>query len=224
MSSNKKPAVAKPAAAKPGAVAKPAATKTGIAVKSAVAPTKTVSTTQVAAAQVAIPVEIKSIKIKQIKEVTEDVSGLQEKSNKWPLVLDTLGTAKTFFRYSDVNFINAGDVVLMQPEALRKALIGAIRFNKPFGLDLEDRSAALWKEVEKSFEMIQSGLLESLFNKKLLQDNNFLKIVKADVDGEEYSKDYNYTSISNFKLIIVTTDENVDKTFLNKFTVYKIEA
>ena len=220
MSSNKK-TVAKPAAAKTVAT-KPAVKP--LAAKTSQAAVKQVPATPVVAAQAPISVEIKSIKVKQIKEVTEDTSGLQEKSNKWPIVIDHEGTAKTFFRYSDVNFINAADVAAMQPEVLRKSLIGAIRYNKPFGLDLEDRSATLWKEVEKSLESIQSGLLESLLNKNLLKDNNFMKIVKADVDGEDYSNNCYYTSLNKFRLIIVTNDENADKAFLNKFTVYKIEA
>ena len=177
------------------------------------------------AAPVAAPitVEIKSIKIKQINEATEDASGLQAKSNKWPLIIDPEGNAKTFLRYTNVNFINTSDFGAMQPENLRRSLIGAIRFNRPFGLDLEDRGAAFWDEVEKAFNLIENGLLENIMSKKLLQDSNYLKLVKIEIDGEEY-KDFYFNDFSKFKFMIVTSNENMDKSFLNKFTVYKIES
>jgi hypothetical protein len=216
-----KPATVKPAAAKPTgvktAVAKPAAAKTP-ANKAAETSAKPAAATATVKNEV---IEIKSIKIKELAEIHEDRSGLQKASNKWPLIIDTEGTVRTFFRHTDVNFINSSDVNAMSEESLRRSLIGAIRYNRPLAIDLEDRELQLWNETKKYFDSVQNGLLDDLMSKKLLENENFLKLVKIDIDGEEY-KDFYFTDIAKFKLIIVVTNENLDKDFLKHFTVYKI--
>ena len=47
---------------------------------------------------------------------------------RWPLIIDPSGQTTIFLRYRDTNYINALNVTEMEPESLRKALIGAIRF------------------------------------------------------------------------------------------------
>ena len=46
---------------------------------------------------------------------------------RWPLVMDESGQAATFLKYRDVNFLLAVGQGNMDPEIIRKALIGAVR-------------------------------------------------------------------------------------------------
>jgi len=43
------------------------------------------------------------------------------------LIIDTVGQTATFLRYQDVNFLNAVSPSKMEPEVIRKALLGAVR-------------------------------------------------------------------------------------------------
>ena len=56
-----------------------------------------------------------------------DVGNRLKESGKWGLVVDRSGQATTFLRYRDTNYLNCLSANLMQPEAVRKALLGSIR-------------------------------------------------------------------------------------------------
>ena len=75
--------------------------------------------------------------IKEIDDmILRDLSGLISKSDKWPLIIDQNDQACTFLRYRDCNYINCFDTKNMQMDRFRLALIGSIRYGKPFVLDL----------------------------------------------------------------------------------------
>lgn len=50
-----------------------------------------------------------------------------EKSKRWPLLIDLHGSAVTFLRHRDINYLSTLNSREMDHEAVRKALIGAIR-------------------------------------------------------------------------------------------------
>ena len=227
--SSKKPSASanKPVAAKIKTATKPAEKSKSTSVQKTEVVAKDNKKVNEQAAAIAKPVlpnvDIKMIKIKEISEVIDDISGLQAKSNKWPLLIDPEGSAQTYLRYINVNFINAGDFEAMEPDRLRRSLIGSIRYNKPFGLDIEDKvvDAAYWDQIVTAFNSIQKGLYESLMDKSILKNENYLKLVKLDIDGDDY-QNFNFMEFGKFKLLIRTSNETLDNSFLNKFTVYKV--
>ena len=67
--------------------------------------------------------------IRELEEVVfKDVGNKIKTSGHWPLLIDTTGQATVFLRYRDTNMLTALNPADMQPETIRKALIGAIRF------------------------------------------------------------------------------------------------
>ena len=59
----------------------------------------------------------------------------------------------TFLRYRDTNYINARSQWDLQPENLRRALLGAIRYGKPLVLDMGH--ADVFSSVCESLDAIQ---------------------------------------------------------------------
>ena len=48
--------------------------------------------------------------------------------SRWPLVIDTSGQSSVFLRYRDTNYLNALRPKSMEPDVIRKAVMGAIRY------------------------------------------------------------------------------------------------
>ena len=53
--------------------------------------------------------------------------GLWLYSCRWPLLIDSGKQAATFLRYRDTNYVNCCNPRQMDPQALRMALLGAIK-------------------------------------------------------------------------------------------------
>ena len=47
---------------------------------------------------------------------------------RWPLIIDANQQAATFLRYRDTNYLNVCSPKHMEPDTIRMALLGAIRF------------------------------------------------------------------------------------------------
>ena len=46
---------------------------------------------------------------------------------RWPLIIDSVGVCGTFLRHRDVNYLEALNPDQMEPEKIRKAIIGAVK-------------------------------------------------------------------------------------------------
>ncbi|XP_032232139.2 IQ motif and ankyrin repeat domain-containing protein 1 [Nematostella vectensis] len=135
-----------------------------------------------------------------------DVGGKIAAGGRWPLLIDPSGQAAMFLRYRDTNYINALNPTQVEPEVIRLALLGAIRFGKPFVLDMME--VDMFDTMVMKFDDVQKGLLPSIMDKGIFKDNMFLKLVKPD-DGEQYSKTaFLGARIENFMLVIITKQWN----------------
>ena len=47
---------------------------------------------------------------------------------RWPLLIDSTPQSSTFLRYRDTNFINALNPKHMEPDVIRLAILGGVRF------------------------------------------------------------------------------------------------
>ncbi|KAK2177912.1 hypothetical protein NP493_571g00034 [Ridgeia piscesae] len=130
----------------------------------------------------------------------EDAENKIKDSGRWPLIIDTVGQTATFLRYQDVNFLNAVSPSKMEPEVIRKALLGAVRYGKPVVLDMMEVN--MYKTVETRFDEIQKGLLQSILDKSFIEKKLFLQLVKPE-DGDDY-KDHCFCEEDNFKFFLLT--------------------
>lgn len=131
-----------------------------------------------------------TISIKQLNTVLGDEGGKIKASGRWPLVIDEAGISATFLRHRDCNFLEALDKGSMEAEKIRLAMLGSLRFGKPVVLDLSDLD--LLQSVETFFDNVQPGLWNMVMDKSILEEDNIKKLLK-DTDGEDYSNIWNYS-------------------------------
>ena len=74
----------------------------------------------------ALPGEL--VRLRELDDVLiKDVGGKLRNAGRWALVIDTSSQASVYLRYMDSNYCNALSPNNMQPESLRRSLLGAIR-------------------------------------------------------------------------------------------------
>ena len=72
-----------------------------------------------------------------------------------------------------------------EPETLRKLLLGALRFGKPFVLDM--LSLALEEEtLNELLDPVMPSLLPLLLSKRICEERHYSKLIRP-TDGDEYA-------------------------------------
>ncbi len=155
---------------------------------------------------------------------------VKNSKEKWPLLIDQNDLASTFLRYRDTNYMNCLDVQTMKsPEKFRLGLLGAIRYGKPFIIDLMQYDQELIESVRtvsaqiETYNINNRNLFDDFCNKKLLEKENYLKLVKIERDGKEYeAHQFNKTRLDNFKVIFITSNPYPSKLLLKLSLPIKI--
>lgn len=147
------------------------------------------------------------VMIKDLDDVLfRDVGGKIAADGRWPLLIDSTPQSSTFLRYRDTNFINALNPKQMEPDVIRLAILGGLRYGKPVVLDMMD--VDMFDTATMKFDEVKKGLMASLMSKDLLKDSKFLELVQP-TDGEEYSKtSFLGARIERFSFIIITQQWN----------------
>ncbi|XP_071487017.1 IQ motif and ankyrin repeat domain-containing protein 1-like [Diadema antillarum] len=160
------------------------------------------------------------VNFKELSDVLlRDVGGKIKADGRWPLLFDESGRASTFLRYQDTNFINALNPNHMQPEVIRKAILGAIRYGKPFVLDFLE--VDMFETCVSIFDEVHQGLLEDILNKSILEKEKYMYLVK-DSDGEDYNRNkFMQHRVQNFVMYLVTKIE-LDENIMEKFYVLQV--
>ncbi|XP_028411970.1 putative IQ motif and ankyrin repeat domain-containing protein [Dendronephthya gigantea] len=155
------------------------------------------------------------VSIKELDDVLmRDVGGKIAQSGRWPLLIDSSTQTSTFLRYRDTNFLNALNPSNMEPDVIRLAILGAVRFGKPLVLDM--MAVDMFESVKIKFDVVQEGLLNTIMTKEILKDDRFMSLVRAE-DGEQYSKTaFLGAKIENFKFIILTQLWNPSENLINQ--------
>ncbi|XP_035695684.1 putative IQ motif and ankyrin repeat domain-containing protein [Branchiostoma floridae] len=172
------------------------------------------------------PKEIPEVKIvlKQLIDVLMNDTGDKIKeSGKWPLVIDESDRVSTFLRYQDTNYLNAKNPGDMEPERIRMAIIGAIRFGKPVVLDMMDTH--MFHAAADKFDVVQKGLLESVMTKDILVDQKYTSLVK-DTDPDEYtdqSSAFRHGMVDGFRFILITSMASPSPELMQRMYVIRVQ-
>ncbi|GAX77970.1 hypothetical protein CEUSTIGMA_g5412.t1 [Chlamydomonas eustigma] len=155
--------------------------------------------------------------IKELDDVlVRDVGNKIKSDGRWPLIIDPSGQASVFLRYLDTNYVNALSSNNLEPNRLRRSILGAVRYGKPVVLDLMDCDV-LWEEMPKIFDSVQPGLLSSILDKSLITTDKYLALTRQE-DGEEYEPNkFQECRISAFKFILLTTESQPNEEMTEKF-------
>eukprot|EP01065_Artemidia_motanka_P017457 TRINITY_DN20933_c0_g1_i2.p2 TRINITY_DN20933_c0_g1~~TRINITY_DN20933_c0_g1_i2.p2 ORF type:complete len:479 (+),score=190.13 TRINITY_DN20933_c0_g1_i2:286-1722(+) len=162
------------------------------------------------------------IKVKALPEVAiVDVGGKIAAEGKWPFVIDYSGQARVFLQYRDTNYLNAVNGRHLEPEMLRKALLGAIRFGKPMVLDFMD--VDILERVKEAFSAVEPGLWEKVLTRAIVRSDGFASLIKEE-DGPDY-KPQNFPSINveNFRFMVLCASRLPPDELLQQMYVLRIE-
>lgn len=131
-----------------------------------------------------------------------DVGNRIRDSNRWPLIIDIHEQASTFLRYRDTNYLNALSSQQMEPQRIRLAVLGSLRYGKPLVLDMME--VDMFDACTTRFDEVQKGLMDAIMDKTILQESVYLKLIRS-TDGEEYGKNqFSESRIQNFRFFILT--------------------
>ncbi|KAK2170227.1 hypothetical protein NP493_1134g01036 [Ridgeia piscesae] len=154
------------------------------------------------------------VNIKELDDVLiRDVGNKIKESGKWPLVIDTSGQSSVFLRYRDTNYLNALRPKSMEPDVIRKAVMGAVRFGKPLVLDMMEVN--MFETIAMRFDDVQKGFMDTIMDKSFIEQRLYLQLIRPG-DGEEYNKNnFNDFHASKFKFIILTKNPFPEEHLLN---------
>uniref|UniRef100_A0A4X2MEP4 IQ motif and ankyrin repeat containing 1 n=1 Tax=Vombatus ursinus TaxID=29139 RepID=A0A4X2MEP4_VOMUR len=132
----------------------------------------------------------------------KDVGDRIQNDGRWPLVIDPTGQAATFLRYQDTNYLDTLNPAHVQPDRVRLALLGALRFGKPLVFDM--REIDMFEVVKRQLDAIQPGLAQDLLSKNLLNNDRFLSLLRPG-DGPEYNPNqFQISRTMHFKVFFLT--------------------
>lgn len=82
------------------------------------------------------------------------------------MVIDTSNRTPTFLRYQDTNYINALMPKDMVPDVIRMGVLGAIRYGKPFVLDMME--VDMFETATRIMDEVLPNLMEMIMDKSIL--------------------------------------------------------
>ncbi|CAL8074685.1 unnamed protein product [Calicophoron daubneyi] len=155
--------------------------------------------------------------------IFKDVGDRLSDSGKWPLIIDPTDQSSTFLRYRDTNYVNVLNPRQMDLEKIRIALLGALRYGKPFVLDLMELDTTFETLCRPRFEEISPGLLEDIVQKHIIQPIIYEDLIKP-ADGEEFSKtQFTQRNLDKFQFMVLTKDPFPPQGLLDQFTPVWVE-
>mmetsp|Transcript_9157 Transcript_9157/g.26247 ORF Transcript_9157/g.26247 Transcript_9157/m.26247 type:complete len:127 (-) Transcript_9157:171-551(-) len=122
----------------------------------------------------------------------------------------------------DTNYVNVLNINQVEPNKLRRSLLGSIRYGKPCVIDVMDVS--MWDELVKIFDAVEPGLWGRLVDKSLLHREGYLSLVRK-ADGEEYeANQFQEVRVKNFKLVFLTSARQPEAPVLDVFYLIRIKV
>lgn len=154
--------------------------------------------------------------------VFEDTDNLWKSSGKWPVVFDPSARARTFLKYRNVIFVDSFSPKQMEADALRRSVLGALRYGKPLVLDLRD--VPMLSMLEEKFNAILPNLFDDILSKKFQNRDVFVKLLRQPADGPELAEEkFSSVMASEAKVIVVSESIGVDAAFGSRFVMLRVE-
>lgn len=133
-----------------------------------------------------IRVPLPQLAVQVIEDAPGRYSGDGEGAvRKWPCVIDPSRRTMTFLRYRDANCIDVCDPSEFDPAAIRRLLLGALRFGKPLVIDLHDTT--MMSLVAERVNAVQPGLWSKLLSREVLEQRVWETLLTPDDNAEVYA-------------------------------------
>ncbi|CUG70025.1 Hypothetical protein, putative [Bodo saltans] len=154
--------------------------------------------------------------------VFEDKDNFWKSSGKWPVIFDPSSRARTFLKYRNVIFVDTFSPKQMEPDSLRRSLLGALRYGKPLVLDLRD--VPMLSLLEEKFNAILPNLFQEVLSKNFQEKEVFLKLLRQPQDGPELVEEkFSSVMAKEAKIVVVSEAIGVDEAFGARFVMLRVE-
>ena len=165
-----------------------------------------------------------TVDIRELDDILfKDVGKRLEADGRAPFVIDKSGRSSVFLQYADTNLCSALSREHTSPNRLRRSILGAIRYGKPFVMDLMD-CASIWERVGSLLDEVLPGLLALLTSGDLLRGERYLELARKE-DGEEYEKNrFQEERVRKFRFIVVTSADTWEDEFLAGFYTINVKV
>ncbi|CAL8074682.1 unnamed protein product [Calicophoron daubneyi] len=131
--------------------------------------------------------------------------------------------SSTFLRHRDTNYLVGLHPSEMQPERIRIGLLGAMRYGKPFVLDLMEDNFVFNNVCSPRFDEVYPGLMKDIITKNILKPEIYEKLGRSD-DPQEYSTmQIGGQQLDNFSFIVLTNNQSPPQELLDQFVPIWIE-
>ena len=160
------------------------------------------------------------IRLTQVAEmVLSDQMSLYKNTEKWPLLIDVSGRSSVFLRYRDTNYLSTMHPHQMQPDSIRRAIVGGLRHGKTVVLDLCD--VPMLSHAIGFFEDVEKGLWERVMTKQVKSD---YKSLLREADGPEYeAKQFSDSRIEDFTMLVLTSSRVIEDGLVGGFVPFRVE-
>ena len=153
--------------------------------------------------------------------VFDDSDGLWKSSGKWPFIQDVTGKSATFLKYRNTIFIDTFSPAQMDPNALRRCLLGSLRFGKPLVLDLRD--VPMLEQVQEHFDRVMPKLFDLVLSKDFRKKEIYSKLLRSD-DGPEYEEGKFSSYLTNeASVVFVSSSLGIEADVASKFSLLRVE-
>ena len=156
-----------------------------------------------------------------LPRLADALDSVTDDSDRPALVLDLGGKALTYFSFRDVNMICYARSADVEPECVRKKLLGALRFGKPLVLDMMSLTPER-QMVAEIFEPVLPGLLDKLLRKEMYKEGEYVHLI-AEGDDPEYRKQcWAERTTAHFQLVLLSKNPTAPEWAAESFFVIRV--
>lgn len=154
--------------------------------------------------------------------VFDDTDKLWTASGKWPLIIDVSGRSRTFLKYRNVIFVDTFNSNQMQPDSLRKSVLGALRFGKPLVFDLHD--VPMVESIRESMKRVHADLFQNVVSQTIKTPAIYRALLRQPADGPEYEEGkFTPLNVEASKIVFVSSAFGLEEGTGDLFALLRVE-
>jgi hypothetical protein len=154
--------------------------------------------------------------------VFDDSDGLWKSGGKWPFIQDVTGKTATFLKYRNTIFVDTFSPAQMEPNALRRSLLGCLRYGKPLVLDLRD--VPMLEQVQEHMDRIMPKLFDDVLSKDFRKKEIYTRMLRQPQDGPEYEESKFSAYLTNeASVLFVSSSLGIEPEVAAKFSLLRVE-
>lgn len=152
-----------------------------------------------------------TIGLSQLEDVVMDVGGVVAASGKVCLLIDQTGNALTFLTYRSVTVVDIGNSHHMHAEQLRLGILGALRYGKPYIINLRNKDLPeAFMTLKERFEAVQPGVFQKLIKNEMTKPEHYKPLITDELVAAQpdlHHSKFKAGDTTRFKFVLITHEE-----------------